>query len=62
LRADSAPYFPNAPRQNERGGGGTDIPDAKDNGRRLIYGCVNFVIGSLREVSARDRGNAYYGA
>ena len=62
LRADSAPGFPNLPTQNDRSDGGTDIPDARDNGRRLIYRGVNFVIGSLREVRLRDRGNAYHGA
>ncbi len=58
LRADSAPCFPNLPRQNDWSDSGTDKPDARDNGRRLIYGGVNFVIGSLGEVRLRDRGNA----
>ena len=61
-RVDSAPCFTNLPRQNDWGDGRTDKPDARNNGRRLIYGGVNFVIKSFREVSLRDRGNAYHGA
>jgi len=62
LSADPAQGFTNLPRQNNRGHGGTDEPEAKNYGRRLIYGSVDFVIGSLREISLGDRRNAYHGA
>jgi hypothetical protein len=40
----------------------TDKPDASYYRRRLVYGCVNFVIGSLGKVGLRDCGDAYDGA
>jgi hypothetical protein len=61
-RVDSAPCFTNLPRQNDCRDGRTDKPDARNDGRRLIHGGVDFVIGSLREVSLRDRADAYHGA
>ena len=48
------PRLTNLPGHNGGCNGGTDKPGASDNGRRLIYGSVNLVIGSLREVSLRN--------
>jgi len=53
--------FTNFPGQNDGCDVGADIPDNLDRGRRKIYGGVDFVIGSLREVSEWDRGNAHDG-
>lgn len=62
LRGVATTYFTNLLRQNDCRKSGADKPDASNYGRRLIYGDVDFVIGSPREVTLRDRGNAYHGA
>lgn len=62
LSADATPCFTNLPRENDLGDGGADELDAMDYRRRLIYGSVNFVIRSFREVGLRDRGDTYYRA
>jgi hypothetical protein len=60
LSGDAAQCFANVPWQNDRGDDGTDKPDALDYGRGLIYGGVNFVVGSLGAVSLRDGENAHH--
>lgn len=50
LTADAAQCLTNLPGQNDRGDDGADKLDPRDYGRRLIYGGVHFVIGSLGEV------------
>lgn len=62
LRGDATLYFTNLPRQNDGCNGGTNKPNARNYGRRLIYRGVNFVIGSLGEVGLRNRRDAYHGA
>jgi hypothetical protein len=62
LRADGAPGFTNLLRQDDPGDGGTDKSDASQYGGRLIYGRVNFVIGSLRKIGLRDGRDAHHGA
>jgi hypothetical protein len=60
LTGDAAQCFANLPWQNHRGDDGTDEFGPLDYGRRLIYGGVNFVIGSLGAVGLRDGGNAHH--
>ena len=61
LTADAAQGLTNLPGQNDRCDDGAYKLEPRDYGRRLIYGGVNFVIGSLGEVSRRDRRGAYHG-
>jgi hypothetical protein len=60
LSGDAAQCFTNLPGQNDRGDDGADKPDPLDYGRCLIYGGVNFVVGSLGLVGLRDGGNAHH--
>jgi len=55
LTADATQCLTNLPGQNDQGDDGAYKLDPRDHGRRLIYGGVNFVIGSLGEVRWRDR-------
>jgi hypothetical protein len=62
LSVNSAPCLKNVPGQNRRCDGGTHKFDPLDNGRRLIYRRVNFVVGGLGKISLRNRRDAYHGA
>jgi hypothetical protein len=60
LTGDAAQCVTNLPWQNDRGDDGADEFDPLDYWRGLIYGGVNFVVGSLGEVGLRDGGNAHH--
>ena len=62
LTSDAEQRFKNLPGQNDRGDNRTDKLDPGDYRRRLIYGGVDFVVGSLRQVGLRDRRDAHHGA
>ena len=59
-RADGSPGCTNLLRQNDGREWRTDKPGAQDHRRGLIYRSVNLVIGGLRKVRGRDRGDAHY--
>jgi hypothetical protein len=57
LGAEAQSCLTNLPRQNDWGDSGADEPDARNYWGSLIYGSVNFVVRSFRQVSLRDGGD-----
>jgi hypothetical protein len=62
LGTHGASRFPNLPGQNRRGDDGSNKLVSGDHRRRLIYGSVDLVVGSLRKVPLGNRGNAGNGS
>jgi hypothetical protein len=62
LSADAPQCCTNLPWQNYGGDARTDEPEARHDRRRLIYGSINFVIGSLGKVRLGHGRNTYHGA
>jgi hypothetical protein len=62
LRVNSAPCLKNVPGQDRRCDDGTHKFDPLDNGGRLIYRRVHFVVGGFGKISLRNRRDAYHGA